>query len=484
MKHQNLFSASFYLKVIFAASLLILVTISAITYRHTQSLTESIGWVMHAYKTNVQVEQLFSMLKDAETGQRGFIITNDTVLLEPYNNARQQVENAFIQLEKQMETKQQDDHLQNLHRLINARFAQMEVTLSVARDQPLRDDLLKSSMVAGKAIMDSIHLQVSKMAALETSYLQDRQAKYEYKASITPLFSLLLLLFALNVFIFSYWKISHDLNTLKHKNQLLILQSDSIAHAEERNNMALRERNHELEQKNKELASFNHVASHDLQEPLRIVQTYISRLTEKEIGLMSAKGKDYFVRIKLAVTRMRNLIDALLLFSRTNRTDSIFEIADLNLLLDNARHDLSHLLEQKKGSIIAAQLPTLNVIPFQIQQLFTNLIGNSIKYSKPEVPLLILINCEKPAPIDFPNTRYDHARNYYKIAVSDNGIGFEQMYAENIFTLFQRLHHDEEYEGTGIGLSICKKIAENHGGLITAEGKPGIGATFFIYLPA
>src|SRR6187401_483511 len=126
------------------------------------------------------------------------------------------------------------------------------------------------------------------------------------------------------------------------------------------NNEALKARNHELEQKNKELASFNHVASHDLQEPLRIVQTYISRLTEKEIGLMSAKGKDYIIRIKLAVTRMRNLIDALLLFSRTNRTDSIVEMADLNLLLDNARHDLSHLLEQKKGSIIAAQLPTLN----------------------------------------------------------------------------------------------------------------------------
>jgi len=186
----------------------------------------------------------------------------------------------------------------------------------------------------------------------------------------------------------------------------------------------------------------------------------------------------------LAVTRMRNLIDALLLFSRTNRTDSVFEIADLNQLLDNARLDLSHLLEQKNGSIIAAHLPTLNVIPFQIQQLFTNLIGNSIKYSRPDVPLLIQIKCELPATIDLPNTRYDHTRTYYKIAVEDNGIGFEQEYAEHIFTLFQRLHHDEEYEGTGIGLSICKKIAENHGGLITAEGRPGIGSTFFLYLPA
>jgi signal transduction histidine kinase/CHASE3 domain sensor protein len=592
MKNKSLIPSSFYLKIIFVASLLVLVFITAITYRHTQSLTESIGWVMDTYKKNIQVEQLYSSLKDAETGQRGYIITHDSLFLEPYHLARQQVDHAFIQLEKLTENKQQEEQLQNLYRLINARFDQLAMTLSVTRDQPLRDDLLKSSMITGKSIMDSIRLQVSMMAALETSYLRERQAKYEYKTSITPLFSLLFLLFALNVFIFSYWKINHDLKTLKRKNQQLMLQSESISHAEEigafscwhwnletnklvysdnqyrllgcepqsfeatiekflefvhpddqqtftnaitqaietqtypevvfrikrkdgvtrhfkslsklvpdrfgsdlfiginmditeqhLNNIALKERNHELEQKNKELASFNHVASHDLQEPLRIVQTYISRLTEEEIGLMSAKGKDYIVRIKLAVTRMRKLIDALLLFSRTNRTDSVFEMTDLNQLLDNARQDLSPSLEQKKGSIISTQLPTLNVIPFQIQQLFTNLIGNSIKYSKPEVPLLIQIKCEKPAPLDFPITPYDHTRNYYKIVVEDNGIGFEQDYAEHIFTLFQRLHHDEEYEGTGIGLSICKKIAENHGGFITAQGNPGIGSTFFIYLP-
>ncbi|HXR81051.1 MAG TPA: ATP-binding protein, partial [Saprospiraceae bacterium] len=119
-----------------------------------------------------------------------------------------------------------------------------------------------------------------------------------------------------------------------------------------------------------------------------------------------------------------------------------------------------------------------------IQQLFTNLIGNSIKYRKPDEPLVIRINCEKVTGADQHALKLGGKGKYYKISVEDNGIGFEQHYADHIFNLFQRLHHYDEYEGTGIGLAICKKIVENHSGLITAEGRPGQGASFFIYLPA
>ena len=180
---------------------------------------------------------------------------------------------------------------------------------------------------------------------------------------------------------------------------------------------------------------------------------------------------------------MRILIDDLLLFSRTNKAEKIFEKADLNKLLENANQELAHDIEEKNAVIESVQLPVLNVIAFQIQQLFVNLIGNALKYSKPDVPPVIKINCEKLAARDYPEFITDTRKKYFKISVSDNGMGFDQQYAEKIFILFHRLHHTTEYVGTGIGLSICKKIAENHNGFIIAEGKPGVGATFIVYLP-
>ena len=248
-------------------------------------------------------------------------------------------------------------------------------------------------------------------------------------------------------------------------------------------NIALEERNRELEQSNTELASFNHIASHDLQEPLRKIQTFISRIVEKDTGSISPASQEYFSRIQLSVKRMRNLINDLLLFSRATKTEKVFRKTDLNDLLENAMQELSSDIEEKKAVIKSATLPILNVIPFQIQQLFMNLIGNSLKYSKPDVPPLIGIECDVVNAEDNKQLNDKGNKQYYKISVTDNGQGFEQEYAENIFILFYRLHPKSESPGSGIGLSICRKIVENHGGLITADGRPGIGATFSFFLP-
>jgi len=195
-------------------------------------------------------------------------------------------------------------------------------------------------------------------------------------------------------------------------------------------------------------------------------------------------GKNYFERIQTSVTRMRKLIDDLLLFSRTTKTDKIFEESDLNLLFKNALLELSEDIVEKRAHIESAQLPVLKVIPFQIQQLFQNLLGNSLKYSKPIVDQIIKIECERINAKDYSILKVASDNLYYKITVTDNGLGFEQQYAEQIFTIFKRLHTSAEYPGTGIGLSICKKIVENHSGFIFAEGKPEIGAVFTVFLPS
>lgn len=245
----------------------------------------------------------------------------------------------------------------------------------------------------------------------------------------------------------------------------------------------IEERNLELERNNKELASFNYVASHDLQEPLRKIQTFISRLEEKEQDNFSTNGKVYIQRIKSSSARMRSLIDDLLQFSRTNKSEEALEESNINILLETAKHDLAEIISDKRARISSDSIPSMKVIPFQIKQLFLNLISNSLKYSRENIAPVITIRYSQTDATDLPQVKYSKHNRYHTIKVTDNGIGFDQEYADQIFTLFNRLHNKNEYSGTGIGLSICKKIVENHNGYITAEGDPNQGSTFTFYLP-
>ena len=248
-------------------------------------------------------------------------------------------------------------------------------------------------------------------------------------------------------------------------------------------NRALEEKNLELIQKNKLLDSFNHSASHDLQEPLRKIQMFISRIPGKDRQAISETGNTYLIKIQEAATRMRALIDNLLLFSSADKAEKIFKRSDLNFLIRRAKEECTHHIEEKKAIIELADFPTLNVIPLQIEQLFINLISNALKFSKPDTPSVIKITCELIQAKDYPNLKTIDYTKYYKISVSDNGLGFEQEYAETIFNIFQRLNPTSGLKGTGIGLSICKKIVENHNGFITAQGIPDVGAIFNIFLP-
>ncbi|MES2811443.1 MAG: ATP-binding protein [Bacteroidota bacterium] len=278
-----------------------------------------------------------------------------------------------------------------------------------------------------------------------------------------------------------YFRVSGRVVTNKSEERILIGTTTDVTE-EIQASHDIEERNRILESSIKELQAFNYVASHDLQEPLRKIETFISRLIDKDFDNLSESGQQYLTRINASAGRMRVLIDDLLQFSRTTKIEQVFEKSNLNKLLENAQQELAQLIEEKKAVISHVTLPELEVIPFQIQQLFNNLISNSIKYSRENIPPVINITLDEIESEKEPFLPKTHSR-FYKITFQDNGIGFEQEYAEKIFTLFTRLHNKESYAGTGIGLAICKKIIENHKGYIFAKGVPDTGATFTFYLP-
>jgi PAS domain S-box-containing protein len=593
MRFKDFLFSKVTLKSLFVVFIFLLLFISSITYKNALQLSNSTDWVMHSYKVHIELDNLMLIVKDAETGQRGFLLTHDTSFVRPYRDAKQKARKSLIVLRQlSSDNPLQLKNIDKLAQLTESRFAYLRYSMYQDSLGPENKLNMKASMDTGMLIMDSIQRHSNKMMRIEELYLSERNQNYINKISVTPLLILLITLFSLAIFIISYIKINKDLLVLEESNKKLIITNESNVQAEKigefctwvwdaeteelsfsdnlfrllgrepqsfeasvdnfikfvhpedkkkfaaiskrifkdekasvhffrvfkedgqlryfkiiaktvlhpkdkktiigiisditdehNKNLTIEKRNFELEQINTELESFNHVASHDLQEPLRKIQIFISRISPQDMNSLSETGKEYIAKIQLATNRMRTLIDDLLLFSRSNKTDKAFVKSDLNELLQNARQELADNLQEKRAVIKADELPILNVIPYQIQQLFINLISNSLKYSVANVNPIIKIECEKILVSQISSSKTNPDKEYYKISISDNGMGFDQQFSESIFTLFKRLHSSTEFPGTGIGLAICKKIVENHLGAIKAEGKIGIGATFTIFLP-
>lgn len=245
----------------------------------------------------------------------------------------------------------------------------------------------------------------------------------------------------------------------------------------------LEKKNFELTQSNTELASFAYIASHDLQEPLRKIQTFASRITGMEAEL-SESARDNFNRMKAAALRMQKLIEDLLNYSQTNTVERKFEHTDLNKLTEEVKQELAEEIEQTKARIEASDMCDAYIIPFQFKQLLHNLISNSLKFAHPKKAPVIKISSKKIKGDTINHSAVIPEKKYCHICIADNGIGFEPEYSAKIFDIFSRLHGKEKYKGTGIGLAIVKKIADNHHGIITATGVPEKGASFDIYLPS
>lgn len=252
--------------------------------------------------------------------------------------------------------------------------------------------------------------------------------------------------------------------TLKDNTELKAIQRE------------LESANSKLRFKNKELEQFAYIASHDLQEPLRKIMIMLSRAGEHLSE--DQKKKYYFDRITLAAGRLSNLITDVLNYSRIENKEQYFEPVDLNDVLQEVLADLSMVIEEKNAIINVNPLPVVPGLDTQLRQLFYNLINNALKFNT-SLPTVTVSYEDVPKDVNLVTS----AENYHVISIADNGIGMDSKYSERIFDMFQRLHERDQYGGNGIGLALCRRIIENHNGMINFSSKPGEGTTFWIYLP-
>jgi len=240
--------------------------------------------------------------------------------------------------------------------------------------------------------------------------------------------------------------------------------------------------NRELRHSNESLQQFAYIASHDLQEPLRKVQSFSKLLGEQYAGQLAGNGIDMLTRMQSSARRMSDLIRDLLNYARLTTEKKVPVAVDLNNIMGEVLIDLDWRIQETQPTIQVDALPVVPGQAVQLRQLFQNLLGNALKFQPPGQHPMIEVTCQladsTQLPADLPNQR-----TYWQIKVRDNGIGFHQHYADRIFGVFQRLHGKNKFAGTGVGLAVCQRVAEIHGGAICAHSKLGEGATFSVFLP-
>lgn len=579
--------------IFFIVVFLLLLAGALLSYNRIQKLISTNNQVTHTNLVKLKIEQLRSVISDAESAQRGFLLTHDSTIFQPYKNALVRSHLLIDDIQQlTSDNPKQNENTNEARTQLIKRFARMDSSRArfIATGRVSLD-----SLQTGKILMYNLRNALLKMELAEDRLLQERTMQKHKYENFSPLLTLVITLLILTVIVFAFRKIradrlklrkindsletkneelvgtknflqlildssvdfvgsmDHDLKyitinkkaaeilnmdhddiigksilemypalngTDTHKQMLKALAGEA-AHIPQRRgisntdlffesffiplrenkkvtgiltivrditalveaNESLKAKNAELERSNTELASFNYIASHDLQEPLRKIQLFSDRISEETAAELPEKAIKNFERITAAALRMRKLIEALLSYSVASRSEIAFEQIDLNSVVNDVKEQILEEDNARNIFIDSEKLPVANVIPVQFQQLLFNLISNSVKYRKQDTDLVITITGETVSGASIKNEFEAENNAYLKITITDNGIGFSQEYSDKIFGLFQRLHAKNEYSGTGIGLAICRKIMGNHHGFIKALGRDGAGAAFELYFP-
>ncbi|MVM34316.1 histidine kinase [Spirosoma sp. HMF4905] len=423
--------------------------------------------VRHTYEVTGTLERILSSVKDAETGSRGYIISNDTAYLAPYKLALSLLPEQINQLRiLGNDNRVQIQRRVILEQLIKDKLAITKIRLGV----PISDKRNQAVNVESKRTMDALRRHVALMVDTERILMEtrNRQAGRSFRNTLVIIFGLSLLTFM--VLAISYRLLEQE---LIHRQAT----EDQLREYEAQLKGQIRQ----LETSNEELERFAFVASHDLQEPLRKIQSFSNLITDRYSNLFDADSLLFMGKISHSAERMSKLIKDLLNFSRISNHQEDFKSVPLSDIIQRILDDQELRIKGLDVQVDIGELPVIQAVASQMDHLFNNLISNALKFAKPGVRPLLRIRARLINGEEYAGLTLD--RSYFEITIEDNGIGFEEKYLDHIFKVFQRLHGKTAFEGTGIGLAICKRVVMYHHGYITARSRPNEGATFVVVLP-
>ena len=455
----------------FGTGLALLICVGVLSYWSVVQNANERQWVNHTHLVLEKLDSLSANLIDAETGARGYLLTGEESYLAPYNGAASRVhENSKDLRELIADNPVQQGALDRLEPVIAARFALLQHGIDIRRQGGLAAGADFVAEGWGKREMDQARMEIAAMRQEEDHLLAERSLGVERTSSRTRV---VIVTGNALAFIFLFLAgvvVQREMGRRKDaEDKIRSLNVDLELRVDERT-AELAERMKDLARSNSELQQFAYVASHDLQEPLRMVASFTQLLGRRYKEKLDDDARDFINYAVDGATRMQTLITDLLSYSRVGTQGKPLELTRCDEVLDRVLDNNLRLAIKESGvTITRDRLPTVMADPLQLGQLFQNLIANAVKF-RGNGPPSVYISAERRG-------------GDWEIGVRDNGIGISQEHADRIFVIFQRLHTKTEYPGTGIGLAICKKIAERHGGRIWVEPTPGGGSTFRFTIP-
>jgi len=455
----------------FGTALAILVLVGVLSYRSMVHSDEDRQWVTHTHQVLEQVNAVMTDLLSAETGERGFILTGETSFLDPYNDAFAHVNGDVTELRRMTsDNPVQQRTLDRVEPLISERLGMLHDRVELRKHEGLVSGAEIVRQGPGKRHMEMIRAELSGMNQEENRLLILRSEEASKSSRNTRMVIVTGEVLAVAFLCLAGIVVGQEIGLRRRAEiEVRTLNTDLERRVADRT-AELRERAKDLARSNSELQQFAYVASHDLQEPLRMVASFTQLLAKRYSEKLDDDARDFINYAVDGATRMQTLISDLLNYSRVGTQGNPLVPTDSEALFSRVLDSIKFAMEDSGTVISHDPLPVVLADSQQLGQLFQNLLTNAIKFRG-----------ERP-----PNVRISAERNGndWKISVRDNGIGISQEHADRIFVIFQRLHTKTEYPGTGIGLAICKKSVERHGGRIWIEPSPGGGATFCFTIPA
>lgn len=468
---------------------LVVVVIAANSVYTIHTLDELAAVEGRIFTTNKVIDSINALhvaVLRTESGQRGFLLSNDSAYLEDYEKTLNRVNQLIDEVEKSAIKSDYDEQGVRIEKLISLakrKLNELIKTVELARDdkQGKAIDIFNSQIGLDlydkfESLFAEIAEEERRLQAQHVNALVKLRADSANNVIISAATTGLLIV---GMFFLLRLNIRETINhrrELEHHN--MVLES----RVEDRT-VELKVYSEELARSNRELEDFAFVASHDLQEPLRKIRAFGNRLSTGYQDVLDERGQDFLARMLNAAERMSMLISDLLAFSRVTTRGKDFTDTDLTEIVNAVLDDLEIPIEETKAEITVDALPTMKADASQMNQLFLNLLSNALKFRLPDVSPQITLQCVKVDNKDEQHLQLLSGFEWVKLTLQDNGIGFEQTFAEKIFAPFQRLHGRSEYAGTGIGLAVCRRIVERHNGVINAYSEQGKGARFEIYLP-